>query len=69
MLDLDLDLRTVRYRYWKSGGDMRLCYREARRREAAEGDGKREGEGERESSGAERDEKKGEDLKQERNDG
>ena len=28
VLDPDLDLRTVRYRFWKSGGDMKLFYRE-----------------------------------------
>ena len=27
LLDPDLDLRTVKYSVWKSGGDMRLMYR------------------------------------------
>ena len=27
MLDPELDLRTVRYKYWKSGGDMKLYFR------------------------------------------
>ena len=42
VLDLDLDLRTVRFKYWKSGGDMRLYYREApRKKEGKEGEGGR----------------------------
>ena len=28
VLDADLDLRTVKHTIWKSGGDMRLYYRE-----------------------------------------
>ena len=46
---MDLDLRTVRFKYWKSGGDMRLYYREApRKKEALEG---KEGEGGRGNGG------------------
>lgn len=56
---MDLDLRTVRYKYWKSGGDMRLFYREAQRKEPTpEQVGRKEGEGGR-ASGGEQD-KKGE---------
>ena len=43
MLDLDLDMRTVRCRYWKSGGDMRLAYREIKRRDTAGEKGEKEG--------------------------
>ena len=52
VLDPDLDLRTVRYKYWKSGGDMKLYYREAEQRakeataEGTEEEGHGEGEGE-----------------------
>ena len=43
MLDLDLDMRTVRCRYWKSGGDMRLAYREIKRRDTAGEKGEKDG--------------------------
>ena len=36
---MDLDLRTVRFKYWKSGGDMRLYYREAPRKKGEGGRG------------------------------
>ena len=32
VLDPDLDLRTVKHSIWKSGGDMRLFYREKEQR-------------------------------------
>lgn len=55
VLDLDLDLRTVRYKYWKSGGDMKLFYREAEQRapEATAEEKEKEKEGEGEGEGGE----------------
>ena len=45
VLDLDLDLRTVRYKYWKLGGEMKLYYREAEQKPPAEVMQAEEGEG------------------------
>ena len=70
MLDLELDLRTVRYKHWKAGGDMKLFYREAQRKEVPEKEGKKEGEGEGErGSGGEEDKQEEKtESKQERTD-
>ena len=53
VLDLDLDLRTVRYKYWKSGGDMKLFYREAEQRAPESTEEEKEKEKEREGEGGE----------------
>ena len=66
---MDLDLRTVRCKYWKSSGDMRLFYRECqRKKETREG---KEGEGGRGNGGGGGEDKKEEkkDSQQERSDG